>query len=141
MTFIDPLTHEVAVEGNEGNMTTFTCTVVGIHEPSIIWSANTGERINISIDPAVMERDSGHISVTSTFTISSLMSSDAGQYTCTTSIVVAGSVWKAVRVFTLRVNCECDNGSFFLTFNGIIAIIYCRRQLINSAKNSWVISR
>ena len=100
-----PLADMMVVE-TEGDMVTFTCTATGVPAPSFTWSPpDDGDRISVNTDPAVTDSD-GFISVTSTLTISSLLRTDTGIYTCTASNTVMGSNMMMSRTFTLTVSCE-----------------------------------
>ena len=100
-----PLADVMVVE-TEGDMVTFTCTATGVPSPSFTWSPpDDGDRISVNTDPAVTDSD-GFISVTSTLTISSLLRTDAGTYTCTASNTVMGSNMMISRTFNVTVYCE-----------------------------------
>lgn len=94
---------DTAVTEDEGGVVTFTCTASGVPAPSITWSPAPGGRAATSSNHVVTDSD-GFISVSSTLTISNLMRSDAGHYTCIASNAETGP---EIRVFTIRVNCEC----------------------------------
>ena len=100
-----PLADMMVVE-TEGDMVTFTCTATGVPAPSFTWSPPDDEdRISVNTDPAVTDSD-GFISVMSTLTISNLLRTDTGTYTCTASNTVMGSNMMMSRTFTFTVNCE-----------------------------------
>ena len=97
-----PLTDMSVVE-EEGVMATFTCIARGVPEPVFTWTPPEGGRISVSTSPMA---DGEGFSVTSTLTISSLLRTDAGSYTCTASNTVMGSNMMVARTFTLSINCE-----------------------------------
>ena len=100
-----PLADMMVVE-TEGGMVTFTCTATGVPAPYFTWSPpDDGDRISVNTDPAVIDSD-GFISVTSTLTISSLLKTDTGTYTCTANNTVMGSNIIMSRTFNITVNCE-----------------------------------
>jgi hypothetical protein len=100
----DPPT-DVAVTRDEAGEVTFTCAASGVPAPAITWSPTprAGGRLRIISNPAVADSE-GFISVTSMLTVSNLMRSDAGHYTC---IVSNDDTGPEIRVFTLQINCEC----------------------------------
>ena len=104
MSVTVPLADMMVVE-TEGDMVTFTCTATGVPTPSFTWYPPDDGRIIVNTYPVVTDSD-GFISVTSTLTISSLLRTDTGTYTCTASNAVMGSNMMMSRTFNITVHRE-----------------------------------
>ena len=96
LNLTDPLTDK-ALTVNETDNVTLSCSALGVPEPSIVWFPSTGD-----ISSSSTMTDEG-INVSSTLTISNVVRSNAGSYTCNVSNAIPSSM---TRTFNISIRCK-----------------------------------